>query len=337
MQTREDEPRELYSTFSVYDNIIKEDMKLSQRKKVNPMRVVGPLKDGIHPMASNDLNKTAFIYPDIVMGKLMNAGNMNTNEVIELIGGNLKVIISTIYNQYNGVDYTSVLGIPSVINAMAAIAHNSQPDPEMTMMVDSIVYHCLVNAKETYRVFEVAQPLILELNRSEVSRLLAINTYNHTKETLTSFVAQLLAVYAHSAPDARTGMNRVNYLMATYDFADLFTEQIMVDVYVILFGNKLSSLFNTTMFDPVNEDTYKNFNRKIGYKSYLQVKAILDIINEQTVPIAKGILLNYYNEFTARNARYDDIRFGMNDFDISKLEVLQMALNSLARDGIIIP
>lgn len=139
------------------------------------------------------------------------------------------------------------------------------------------------------------------LNVNELTRLLGFR--------LPKYLASSLANAAYSHQEKVICVKRVNLIIYNNGDAELFTEQMLVDTYVTLFGTEILKLVEGVVIDKYPEETLQA-GTKDQVELYYRINlAVLDIVNFLKLEDIKSVLLHFKNIITfsidRRNVRLD--------------------------------
>lgn len=338
MEYREEENVETVNpSFDTLDSIMKVGADLKKRIKVDPYKGVN-FKEGMI-FQKPELSESPLLHPDVMMGNLMMAQNKSPQEIEMIIGNNMEIALNNIVMSCNGIDYSGVFLIPNVLAALRNIfSRTPQVMLNTVFNANKLIYDTMARqddypAKE--QVLEGCRNLATEVNKKTINELLQINSYGHSKHSITPRLAMYLAVSRYSSFDDSTNIARLNFVIMTQSL-EVFNEQIIVDIYGVLFS-RLGVLFNSIMFNVYDEEDHTWFTEEHSTSCSLQVNAVLDIMNTQTFQVIGRVLSDYVTEFTQVyggniNAVRSSLRGLSTDYD-----VINKVIAAMEAQGIYVP
>ena len=333
----------------VFSNTIESSLEREKRlnQKVRPVPfqgVVFPEKE-IYERVS--LDQSEIVNPNWMMPLLMNSANKPPQEIEAFIGNHLFSVINNMVFPCTDVDYFPVFKIPSVLIAIRMMLSKiSNFDSETILNVNHLVRKGIIeqtDKSDNNPLMDLYRGIAMEINRDKIRELVGINARGHSQYEITHKAAMYICLSRYGAFDRSliTNVMRLNSTLASFQNAPLiFNEQILIDIYQILF-DRLDCLVLGTMFDTdiynINTDD-PEVNDRVSESASLQVNAVLALLDSCAIPVIENILIIYNDRFyKQKNGDINQIRASMRSLSPADYPTLSMVVESLCQRGCFIP
>jgi len=331
--------------FNGIDSSLDRENRLNQKVRPVPFQGINFPEREFYEKVSFDQSET--VNPNWLMPILMNSANKSPQEIETLIDGHLYNVINNLVISCTDVDYFPVFKIPSVLIAIRMMLSKiNEFDSETIINVNHLVRKGIIEQEDksdNNPLMDLYRGIAVEINRDKIKQVLGINMRGHSQYEITPRAAMYICMSRYSAFDRSyiTNVMRLNSTLASFSNSNLiFNEQILIDIYEILFDVLtplvLGTMFDTDIYKPgVGEDEVPEARIE---SASLQVNAVLSILDAQTIPVIENILVTYNDRFYAQRAGdINNIRASMRSLSPADYPNLSKVVDSLCQRGCFIP
>ena len=255
----------------------------------------------------------------------VNIDKMNESELQNLISSTYAVVLNYctstgsietqfIWNLFNNTKY--VMGLAKLLSTTPI-------ELKQIMAINHVLYNM-------YVVRNQLKPEVLAAHM-ELSKVVNASVIIGLSGVLLPFgekTAADIGMCIYSTPYSNIAIQRLNlYMINCSEESEPFTEETMVNIYVNLYGNALTKLFEGIMFDVYSRDDLNNFTETQQNCYYRINLALCDILVQAPTQVIYAVLEAYTIDYSAMPAPYR--RFSMrtlsNDYKriIDVIEILE--------------
>ena len=245
----------------------------------------------------------------------VNIDKMNDGQLSNLISSTYAVVLNYctstgnietqfIWNLFNNVKY--VMGLAKILST-------TPMDIKQIMAIDHVLYNM-------YVVRNSLKPEVISAH-TELSKVVnnsVIRTLSGVLLPLGEKTAADIGMCIYSSPYPQIGIQRLNlYMINCSEDNEPFNEEIMVNIYVNLYGDSLTKLFEGIMFDVYSKEDLDNFTETQRNCYYRINLALCDILVQAPSNVIYTVLEAYTIDYSSMPAPYR--RFSMrtlsNDYE----------------------
>lgn len=281
-------------------------------------------------MVNMDLSNNPKINKDILFQKILHNVEMSDEELSVLLKESYEDILKCIFEQ-DDLQYLQFVTTPRFISTLTRIVstHSKELQYPTRIHINKLVYDYITSQPSdgiddnTIYMNTLMLNLAKIVNEQYIRSLIGIG--------LGSELADYMALARYSSNSESINIRRVNFIICTnlvkdYNMNDevdrAAAEQMVINIYSKLF-NRLTNLFESTMFDVYNLDDVW-VTDQIGEMYSITTNAVLDILNNMKMSDIRSVLMTYANDFAnvfgpkgystrvsmrSLSADYDRIRF----------------------------
>lgn len=209
-----------------------------------------------------------------------------------------------------------------------AVSSIPQIDYRLKIASNKLAYDYFVSENPNPQLKKQYLTLAQIVNRLEIARLIGLGV----DETS----ACNFALCRYSSMNERTNVKRLNFSLY-HKNPDIFTEQMVVDIYQKLFTS-ISDLFYATMFETYSDQEMDMFQQSIGdafSEMYGTIGlAVLDLLRDMPSESIRKVLLGYAEEWQTRSR--PPVRFGLRSLSNDYSRITTM-VEYLIANNVVIP
>lgn len=258
-------------------------------------------EDEFIPVQINIANNPA-INRDL-LDNIISTGSINNytdEQLFMLLSNNLRGFLLNIFEQKDR-RYIQMIISDRFLRVLIQVVNNIEIDYMNKIYINSLCYDYLVLDKKDQN--NVITDLIYQLaniaNKSHIPVLIAQGI--HEK------IASYIVLSRFSSNKEFVNIKRMNFtIMKNINF--VFTEQMIVDIYQILFP-RVTQLFEATMLDVIEDTDEPWYSNAIDERYSMISLALLDILESLTSEQIRRVLDDYvilYNlSYNGRPVRFD--------------------------------
>lgn len=266
------------------------------------VREVAELPNPNVTMVDMNLSENPKINKDILFQKILHNVEMSDNELTVLLKESYEDILSCIFEQ-DDLQYLQFVTTPRFVNSLMKVISTHSKDLKHTtkihinkLVYDFITSHSVEPNDSVVYMNTLMVSLARMVNETHIRALIGIGLSND--------MADFLALARFSSSKESTNIRRVNFIICTnlvkdYDMnneADrLAAQQMVINIYSKLF-NKLTILFESTMFDVYNlDDAWVTDSISEMYS--ITTLAVLDILNSMKMTDIRTLIMAYTQDY----------------------------------------
>ena len=332
-----DDEEQIKIKFDLMDSFEKMEKELNKNVKLTPFQGM-EFKET--KLEKQSFDNSIYLNPDFMMPQLMNAATKSPQEVEMIIGKNIDLVINNIVLSYNDIDYFPIFRISSVLIAMKSIFSNIKNIPSDTI---TGVNHLIMKAFREQTDWSDNNPLMtlyrglaVEVNRDKYNEILGINSRGHSQFPISQRSAIYICLSRYSAFDRSliTNVKRLNYCIASADNAEnIYNEQILVDIYQILFDVLFPLVVGTILDTEFIRD-----EEEVPEIYSLQVNAVLAMLNHCSYNVIWNVLKNYCDIFfTEYGGNMSNARASFRALSPADYPNIVSVVNMMNQKGIFVP
>lgn len=274
---------------AIFDNFVKQVSEMPEPKAT---------------MVDMNLSENPKINKDILLQKIQHNVEMSDEELTVLLRESYEDILSCIFEQ-DDLQYLQFVTTPRFISSLTKVVSTHTKDLKHTtkihinkLVYDFITSHSVEPDDNIAYMNTLMVNLARMINETHIRALIGIG--------VKSEMADFLALARFSSAIESTNIRRVNFIICTnlvkeYDMnneADRFSaEQMVINIYSKLF-NKLTILFESTMFDVYNlDDAWVTDSISEMYS--ITTLAVLDILNNMKMSDIRTLILAYTQDYAS--------------------------------------
>jgi hypothetical protein len=209
-----------------------------------------------------------------------------------------------------------------------AVSSIPQIEYKLKIASNKLAYDYFVSDNPNPQLKKQYLTLAQIVNRLEIARLIGLGV----DETS----ACNFALCRYSSMSERTNVKRLNFSLY-HKNPDIFTEQMVVDIYQKLFTS-ISDLFYGTMFETYSDQEMDMFQQSIGdafSEMYGTIGlAVLDLLRDMPSESIRKVLLGYAEEWQTRSRL--PVRFGLRSLSNDYNRITTM-VEYLIANNVVIP
>lgn len=288
--------------------------KLQQEPRVEPNYV--------------NMNEFRYMNPNLLNEQVKDISLLEDNQLLQILIENYSTVLEEIFEKENN-KYIKLMKNIRFINIYThainhVISRGIQLKPMDRLYINKLVYNYItssVTKDETVKSSLINLSKII--NRDILPQILGLGIPDE--------IACSIALSRYSSIKEEINIKRVNFILLGCPI-DLITEQVIIDLYSILFS-KMSMLFETTMFD----DNIDNTNTEDEGEIYSRISnALLIHLENMSLENISTVIRMYANDYKLLHDK-EPVRFSLNSLNFDDYPRINQIVEYLTEKGYYIP
>ena len=266
--------------------------------------------------------------------RLKDISNMSDEDVYENLKDNYVNMLK--YIMSNGEDayiYMKLFMNKHFVDSVKRLLQNVDITEQTRKFSNKIIYD-FMTLKSEYRgsmsdsEYDSVKKLLLGLskvvNRKSIPLVCALGIPEN--------IAANLVMVRYSSMKEESNIKRLNFVMMNHP-EELFSIEMVVKVYHTLF-DRMSTLFNVTMFDVYNDTDEFIINNPDAMEVYANISnALICVLEDMSLTVMEEVLTIYY-EYAKIYGQGKEVRFRMRSISVGDFPRIITVVEKLERNGI---
>lgn len=282
-----------------------------------------------------ELKDSVMITGEKIMEDINNA--KSNEEISNIIGNNVDLVASMLYNPASKTDYSIMLRNPAFTMVLKEKIVQAKSINVFTMYyLNNVIYRQFLEIEDDDNLIKLFKDLITVVNKEPINSIMSINNKEGITHPISSKDAIYISLARFSCPYEYPvrGCYRMNYAIANFEDSEVYTEQFMIYLYEQLFDN-LNAITIGTLFKSVEfGQDYSMCNQEVIKN---QINALLSILNFQPRDVIRLALYEYSTKFNQFGRDYKWLTIPLKQMDLDRYPLVVSAILSLNKVNIEVP